>query len=806
MKKCLSATLSFLIIFLFSVFFPKNISAQENFGFNIHSLAKESEEFISCTLNWLANNCQTSIIRLWAYQSTFGINGLENLQKVLDAAPPNIKFIVALEDFPFGPAVSNPKDWFSSGYRNQYRSYVQQIVNKYKNNDKILVWEIMNEPHCKGESSCLPFLYNFFQDIAQLIKSIDPSTLVSPGLMGGEIPWEEYEKINNIPQITATSCHYNTDTNNVNTCLEAINHKGNTQFFYVGEAGYLGNANCSGGGCTNSDCTNCCSLENLQQRARQIETDRNILLGSGASAFLIWQFSPPQNPLLICDKYSVFPGDPLCQAKPFTCSPSSPFHPVTISSPSDISVHFVVTREKDTGKKTEILPLPTPSGVQGTSTNKRNITGQSFDGEVSLLESKFPNFQIFQKTMSSGLQRLLPYSLSQNLILPGDTTVYYRIFAQSKSQPDGDFDPSTKTECHQAPKGKFTIEADKWGRLAGAMQGLCSFLGINVCPAISNFQFQLEEPDYPCDVGSFGPGAQAAEVKNPPPKTENKNFKVKNAFIEIIETIEEIISNVITRITSTKERKEVQFLHHGKLAAGHTTVENSEWLYGFLPQEVIQKVEPRDELKALEEGFRYQYSFSPVETNEHQGEYLELRKMRNAYLMFRCALSPSGSGYAEADPLYKSCNPNDFSKENEQLIKPIPKPPNVSSGCHWDAAAGCDYYDCMVGEQLADGTICRRSCDLDPICESGLCTKNKLYTKPFLEDGTYCPNKQCHPGECYWIHFSHPSSYYYPDYDLPENGPPWGPFYTKNPDVCMKSDGMGCNPDCCQGSETREYD
>jgi len=513
---------------------------------------------------------------------------------------------------------------------------------------------------------------------------------------------------------------------------------------------------------------------------------------------------------LSSDVYVIIgPNEPLseCWATP-NCECGSRFkqEPITISGPSDISVHFTVTREKDTGKKTEILPLPTPSGVQGTSTNKRNITGQSFEGEVNLLESKFPNFQIFQKTMSTALQRLLPYSLSQNLILPGDTTVYYRIFAQSKSQPDGDFDPSTKTECHQAPKGKFTIEADKWGRLAGAMRGFCSFLGINVCPAISNFQFQLEEPDYPCDVGSFGPGAQAAEVKNPPPKTENKNFKVQNAFIEIIETIEEIISNVIARITSTKERKEVQFLHHGELAAGHTTVENSEWLYGFLPQEVIQKVEPRDELKALEEGFRYQYSFSPVEANEHQGEYLELRKMRNAYLMFRCALSPSGSGYAEADPLYKSCNPNDFDEENKRLIKPIPKPPNLLPGCHWDASAGCDYYDCMIGERLADGTICSRSCDLDPICESDLCTINKLYTKPFLEDGTYCPNKQCHPGECYRIHFSHPSSYYYPDYDLPKNGPPWGPFYTKNPDVCMRGDGMGCNPDCCQGSEVREYD
>ena len=135
-------------------------------------------------------------------------------------------------------------------------------------------------------------------------------------------------------------------------------------------------------------------------------------------------------------------------------------------------------------------------------------------------------------------------------------------------------------------------------------------------------------------------------------------------------------------------------------------------------------------------------------------------------------------------------------KANE--IEPIPKPPNLPPECHWDPATGCDYYTCKVGDVLEDGTACERSCELDPICESGLCTRNKLYTKPSLPNGTYCANKYCEPGRCVWVHFDKPSSYYYPDYELSKSGPPWGPGYYKNPDICVQQDGSGgCNPDCC---------
>jgi len=325
MKRFLPVIFVSFTLLLFSFLFPPPVSAQGSFGFNIHSLAKDTPGNIANILNYLATNCQTNIVRIFGFE---GWGGYDNIQKVLNAAPPGMKFIIALEDFPYGPALNNPGAWFGGGYRNSYRPYVQRVVSRYAGDPRILVWEIMNEPHCKGDTGCLPALYSFMQDISQLIKSIDPSTHVSPGFMGGHIPWSEYERINNLPGITATSCHYNSDVNNVGTCLEAANHRGSTSFFYVGEAGYMAPGPAPDGSCTSPGCQNMCDAGTLQQRAATIQADMGQLAGV-ADAFLIWQFSPEGSPFLICDKFSVFPGDPVCQIGGFLpyVIPPGPYPP-----------------------------------------------------------------------------------------------------------------------------------------------------------------------------------------------------------------------------------------------------------------------------------------------------------------------------------------------------------------------------------------------------------------------------------------------------------------------------------------------
>lgn len=304
---------SFFLIFLFLCSFFKKPALAQSFGFNVHSLSNESEENIKALLEYLAQNCETTIVRLWGYNGTLGVNG-QNLYKVLRSAPSNIQFIVALEDFPFGPAQANPTAWYQQAAQpgSSYYQHVQAMLSRFGNEPQILAWELLNEPHCKGDhGSCFNSFKSFARSISNLIATYT-SAYISPGLMGGHLSWDEYEEISNLPNITANSCHYNSNTNNPDTCLTALSRKGDVDYFYVGEAGYRGGADCSGGGCTNRDCTNCCDTDTLQQRADEVFSHRDTLLDAEADAFLVWQFSPRQNGTLICDEFSVFPKDPIC--------------------------------------------------------------------------------------------------------------------------------------------------------------------------------------------------------------------------------------------------------------------------------------------------------------------------------------------------------------------------------------------------------------------------------------------------------------------------------------------------------------
>lgn len=304
--------LLFLFFFLF-LFAGANSAFAQNFGFNVHSLGRDSSGNIANILNYLAQNCQTNIVRFFGYE---GWGGYDHIQKVLDAAPPGMKFIIALEDFPYGPPEPNPKAWFSNGYKASYRPYVQKVVSRYAGNSKILVWEIMNEPHCKGDTSCSPFLLSFMDDVSGLIRSIDPGTYVSPGVGAGNHTGEEfgggYNNITALPNITANSCHFY--YGNPSNCLTAFGITSSYgKFFYVGEAGYVGNGSGVEGSCTSSSCTNVCDLSTLQQRAAAVQSNLSQLTQAGIDTFIIWQFSPEGSPLLICDKFSVFPHDPICE-------------------------------------------------------------------------------------------------------------------------------------------------------------------------------------------------------------------------------------------------------------------------------------------------------------------------------------------------------------------------------------------------------------------------------------------------------------------------------------------------------------
>jgi len=271
-------------------------------GVNIHNLAAYEPGTISSILNGLGNNCQ-NLVRFWGFQHRGGENqGLANIGKVLNNAPAGMKFIVALEDFYDIPGWSdNPAPWFENGYQERYRQYVTDVLDSYGTNDKVLVWEIMNEPHCNRRPGCYQDFKNFVEDISQIIND-RTNGYVSPGLMGAHLTWPQYEEISNLGNITANSCHYNANTNSPSTCQTARERSSaGVSFFYIGEAGRRA--------CQDGACNSTCPEDDLLYRSHCLTIEADQLLGSGANAFLAWQHSPPYYD---CDEFSLFPYDPYC--------------------------------------------------------------------------------------------------------------------------------------------------------------------------------------------------------------------------------------------------------------------------------------------------------------------------------------------------------------------------------------------------------------------------------------------------------------------------------------------------------------
>ncbi|MFH1565837.1 MAG: cellulase family glycosylhydrolase [bacterium] len=285
---------------------PKKAYA-EDFGYNIYNLSKETPENIGKILDFVASRCGSNIVRLWGFPE-YGVDGIG---KVLNAAAgKNVRFIISLENYNKGDINSNATEWYKTGYKNSFRSYVQNTVSTFSGNGQILAWEIMNEAHCNTNTQeCKDSLVNFMSDISSLIKSIDTDgTFVSAGMKAhpeaGDLDGT-YQRITALPTITANSCHYyNTDGPEKQRCAEAKSIvKGQGKYFYVGEAGI------EVSGCTTESCINACSADQLQGRVATINSDRASI---GADAYLIWQFGIQQNGLLSCDPFTVFDNDPLC--------------------------------------------------------------------------------------------------------------------------------------------------------------------------------------------------------------------------------------------------------------------------------------------------------------------------------------------------------------------------------------------------------------------------------------------------------------------------------------------------------------
>ncbi len=85
-------------------------------------------------------------------------------------------------------------DLVSPGYPQTYRDYVRDVVTRYRDNPEILAWQLINEASivsppgiCADEAAAARILRSWADDVAAMIRSIDPYHLISlgTGLQGG---------------------------------------------------------------------------------------------------------------------------------------------------------------------------------------------------------------------------------------------------------------------------------------------------------------------------------------------------------------------------------------------------------------------------------------------------------------------------------------------------------------------------------------------------------------------------------------------------------------------------------------------
>jgi endo-1,4-beta-mannosidase len=237
-----------------------------------------------------------TVLRCWAFQRfTAGANDFSSLDRVIATARAhNLKLIFTLENewadcTGYDAASSDGRKsaaWYESGYFTTplgsdalaYRDYARVLVERYRDEPQIAMWQLMNE----AESSDGDALYAFALDMSQLVKTIDPSHLLSLGTTGTGQPGAstaQYRALHAIAGIDVVEAH---DYNNEKTPMpSAIADDIATAMalgkpFFVGEAGIAAPAPMY--------------PFSYAQRAALFDVKISAHWSAGSDGFLVWSF------------------------------------------------------------------------------------------------------------------------------------------------------------------------------------------------------------------------------------------------------------------------------------------------------------------------------------------------------------------------------------------------------------------------------------------------------------------------------------------------------------------------------------
>ena len=202
-----------------------------------------------------------------------------------------------------------------------YWSYIQALVNRYKNSSALGMWEPMGEAeasscapqyeptNCSGHQTCpneaaaATALRYFYDTVGGEIHSLDPNHLVESGLLGGGqcgTQGPDYAYVSASPGIDVLSYH-----DYYGTAAMGGDQWNGLAVRFAQSAGL--NKPIVGGevGINAADAPGCTSLSN---RNSAMEAKANAQFAAGSSALLLWDWVP--DPTNACS-FNLGPGDPI---------------------------------------------------------------------------------------------------------------------------------------------------------------------------------------------------------------------------------------------------------------------------------------------------------------------------------------------------------------------------------------------------------------------------------------------------------------------------------------------------------------
>jgi mannan endo-1,4-beta-mannosidase len=313
-----------------------------SWGTNVGCGGMESPAQVASLFASLAPN---SMVRFWAFQGTLGTDS--STDQINWAPIDEVFYLAAQYHVYLIPTITDQggtcdgehwqdPSWYAGGYRDvfnttadsdgrgltplSYWTYMQDVVNRYKNSPALGLWEPISEPeasscaaayqptNCSGHQTCdevvaATDLLSFFSTVGGEIHALDPSHLVEGGFLGSGqcgTAGTDYGLVGASPGIDVLSVH------DYYGSVPMGGDQWNGLAVRFAQAAALNKPIITGEvGILAGDAPSC---ETLPQRNVDMTAKAKAQFAAGSSAFLIWDWVV--DPLGPCS-YNTGPSDPL---------------------------------------------------------------------------------------------------------------------------------------------------------------------------------------------------------------------------------------------------------------------------------------------------------------------------------------------------------------------------------------------------------------------------------------------------------------------------------------------------------------